>query len=80
MGFPAEGFPTLGTFIGLLTQVGTLKAYELSSFPALGWHLYIVLIWSVSLGPPGATVSLKVTFPIALLNAFPFRRFREHLM
>jgi len=27
VGLPAESFPTLGTLIRLLTQVGALKAY-----------------------------------------------------
>lgn len=75
VGFPAEGFPTLVAFIGLLTQVGALQANELSNFPALGWYLPGVLTWGISLGPPGSTVSLKVTFPIRLPNAFPFRHF-----
>lgn len=63
VGLPAEGFPTLGTFIGLLTQVGALKAYELPSLPALGWHLPTGPPGGTSPGPPGATVSLQVTFP-----------------
>lgn len=75
VGFPTESFPALGTFIGLFTQVGALKAYKLSNFPALGWHLPVVLTGGVPLGTPGATVSLRITFPVRLLNAFPFGHF-----
>lgn len=66
VGLPTKSFPTLGTFIRLLPQVGALKAYELANFPSLGWRVPVVLSWGVSLGSPRATVSLEVTLPIGL--------------